>query len=88
VKADNEPQLQMVNLDSAYLLEPDLPWVDEEVLGQTHGKGYETAIHRIETELGVILWDEVGKGGKTGNSINVQLQGSGTVQSTSLTIRN
>lgn len=87
-QAGDEIQYRLVSLESSSLVEPDLPWVDESLLAETHGKGYEAKINKIETEIGVILWDEVGEGNKNGHSLNVQVQGTGTVQSTSLTIRN
>jgi len=85
--ADDTPRRDMARLESGDLIEADLPWVDESVLASTHGKGYEVRIDRIETEVGVILWDELGEDSKSSHSINLQVRGNGTVQSTRLTIR-
>lgn len=85
-QADEDIRFQLVNLNQDYGIEPDLPWVDESILAETHGRGYQATINQIETEIGVILWDEVSGGNKEGRSINMQMQGTGTVQSTSLII--
>lgn len=61
------------NADSGFIhadWQQDASRLNDDELGKVHGKGLSFTLHRPELIPVVILWDESGKPGKTGNTLN------------------
>ena len=61
------------NVDSGFIhadWQQDASKLNDNELGKVHGKGFSFTLQRPELIPIVILWDESGKPGKTGNTLN------------------